>query len=78
MLLVKDYAVLVVVDIRGVLQIVFLAVKRYGDYPVILSCRMSKSSCIAFVLRAEEALRVGRALGFSRGGNVPGILLGLA
>ena len=57
---VKNYAVLVIVYVRTVLQIVRLAAKCDGDYAVVLPCRMGQRAGISFVLAAQKAKGIAR------------------
>ena len=59
-------AVLVVIDIRGVLQKPGRAVDGDGDHPVVLPCGVVHTAGVALVLQAELAA------GVVGGGKVPG------
>lgn len=53
MIPVKDYAVLVVVAVRRILEVPITSAELYGDQPDVLTCRVSVMAVEAFVLLAE-------------------------
>ena len=65
-LFIEDYAVLVIVNIRTVLQEEIHSAQTDRDHPVVLSCRMIEPAFIPLVLRAKQALRVAGSLCLSR------------
>ncbi len=76
-LAVEDNAVLVVVDIRGILEAPLAAVDGQRDDPVIFPGRMVYTPCVSLIFHAELALGVGGLLGISRCGDGLGVLLRL-
>ena len=76
-LLIKKNAVLIVVNIGGILEAPFLAADVHGDNSVILSCGVIYSACIAHIFRTEEALGIAALLCVLCGGNCLGVLFGL-
>ena len=73
----QDDAVLVVVAVRGVLEIPVLAMKVERDKPQVLSCGMPLVAEEALVLPAEQTLWVaGRGDGPGTG-DIPRVLLRL-
>ncbi len=62
MLLVQDNAVLVVVDIRRILQIPSFAAHRDRNDPVIFPGRMIRPACVPDIFRAQLAHRIARRL----------------
>ena len=58
MLAVEADAVLIIVNIRRILQEPVRPVDRDRNYPVVLSCRVVYSACIAFILSAQLTSRI--------------------
>ncbi len=73
----KDNAVLVVVDIGRVLHVPFLTAQCHRDQADRLTGRMVHPARVAFILGAEQALRIGVLLLFERGSDRLGVLLRL-
>ena len=70
-------AVLVIVDVGGILQRPGLAAQGQRDDAVVGAGRVADASGVALVLRAERAERITRRLRLARGGDVPRVLLRL-
>ena len=77
MFIVKYNAVLVVVNVRRVLQIVHLTAESDRNDAVILSCGMGDMTCIALVLFAEKTCGITGFLSLSGSGNISRILFRL-
>ena len=58
MLTVETDAVLVVVNVRRILKEPVRSVDRDRNYPVVLSCRVIDSACVALIFSAQLASRI--------------------
>lgn len=74
---VQQNTVLIIVNIRGVLQAPAFAVYLYGNDAVILSCGVIDPSRIAHVFLAEHTFWVTALLGVKSRSDSLGILFGL-
>ena len=75
--IIEHDAVLVVVDVRAVLQVPRAVVDGERDDAVVLAGGVVHAACIALVLSAELALGIGALRGQLCGGNGLGVLLRL-
>ena len=60
---VEKNAVLVVVNVRGVLEAPWLAADIYRDNSVVLACRVIEAARIAHILGTQQALGIAALLG---------------
>ena len=77
MLTVEDDAVLVIVNVGGVLQEPFFAADGHGDNPVVSPGGVVHPSGVALIFPAELALGIAGLGGQLGGGDGLGVLLGL-
>ena len=77
MLSVKYDTMLIVINIRRILESPLFSIDLNGNNTVILSCRMIDPSCISFVFTAEQTLRISGLLHQLRCCNRLGVLLRL-
>ena len=73
MLFIKNNAVLVVVDIRRILEPPVFSSQLEGNHPVVLSCGMIYAACISLVFPAEEAAWIACGFDIFCGGNCLGV-----
>ena len=76
-LFVENDTMLVVINVRTVLQEEILPSQFDRNYTVILSCGMIESAGVAFIFCTEQALRVSRSLGFACSSYCLRVFLGL-
>ena len=77
MVAVENDAVLVIVDIGGILEIVALPVKLNGDDAVVAAAGIIEPAHIALRLAAEQALGIAHGLLELRRGDGARVLFGL-
>ena len=76
-LLVEHDAVLVVIQVRRILQIPGLAAQRQRDHPVVLPGGKADAARVAGVFDAQHALGIGRLRRTALGGDIPRVLFRL-
>ena len=77
MLRIENNAMLIVVNLRGVLQTPLAVVYGNGNNPVVLSGREVYASCISLTFTAEHTFRISALLCGFGGGDCFGVLFRL-